>query len=306
MLLGVDKMNNFIEYFYNIKVQNVIYNNKYYSFIYNGYVYRLYIYEDDNDVKFLYDVNIKLINNTLMSQIILNKDNDIISSYNGNSYILIKIFVNISKSISLEEISSISNSFSKDKLNINWGFLWSKKVDYLENLINENGKKYPLIVDSFNYFVGMCENAISYFNSIILDNNYKYVVSHKKIKFDDMVDSLYNPLNIIFDYRVRDVAEYIKNSFFNKNYNVFNEMIVYLNKNNLSYTEVKLLISRLLYPSFYFDMYDDILIDHKEEKIILNIISQLDEYEEYLDKVITFFKNYYNIDEIQWLKKRRT
>ena len=298
-------MNNFIEYFYGIKVQNVIYNDKYYSFIYHGYVYRLYIYENDIDVSFLYDINKKLINNTLMSQIILNRDNEIVSSYNGISYILIKVFVNINKSISLEEISFISNSFSKDKININWGVLWSNKIDYLEDLINENGKKYPLIVDSFNYFVGMCENAIAYFNSIVLDNNYKYVVSHKKIKFDDMVDSLYNPLNITFDYKVRDVAEYIKNSFFNKNYNIFNEIVIYLNKNYLSFMEVKLLIARLLYPSFYFDMYEDILIDNKEEKIILNIISQLDDYEEYLDRIITFFKNYYNVEEIEWIKKRR-
>jgi len=50
-------------------------------------------------------------------------------------------------------------------------------------------------------------------------------------------------------------------------------------------------------------MYEDILIDNKEEKIILNVISRLDEYEEYLDKVISFFKTNYDIDEIFWLKK---
>ena len=49
-------MNNFIEYFYGINVDKVIYNDKYYSFIYNGFVYRLYIYNDDiGDIKFLYD-----------------------------------------------------------------------------------------------------------------------------------------------------------------------------------------------------------------------------------------------------------
>ena len=57
----------------------------------------------------------------------------------------------------------------------------------------------------------MCENAIAYFNSITLDDNYRYVLSHKTIKYDDSVEVLYNPLNIIFDYRVRDIAEYIKN-----------------------------------------------------------------------------------------------
>lgn len=297
-------MNNFIEYFYGFKVNQVVYNDKFYSFFYNGNYYRLYVYEDNSKgLNFLYDINRRLVGNTLMSEIIVNKNNEIISTYNGVMYILLKIFVNVNKSISLEEISFLGNTIYLEKLNINWGALWANKIDYLEDLINENGKKYPLIVDSFNYFVGMAENAISYFNSITLDNNYRYVVSHKKIRCGDTVEVLYNPMNIIFDYRVRDVAEYIKNSFFNKNYNIFNELVVYLRKNQLTITEVKLLISRLLYPSFYFEMYEDILIDNKEEKILLDIISKLDDYEEYLAKVINFFRVNYDVDDVLWLKK---
>lgn len=299
-------MNNFIEYFYGIKVDKVIYNSKYYSFIYNGYIYRLYVYEDGyNNVRFAYETNKRLIGNTLMSKIIVNQNNEILSNYNGISYILIKVFVNINKSISLEEISFLSKSLYMEKVNINWAVLWSNKIDYLEDLINENGKKYPLIVDSFNYFVGMAENAISYFNSIVLDNNYKYALSHKIIRWSDTVEALYNPINITFDYKVRDISEYIKNSFFNNNYNIFNELSNYLRKNYLSLMDVKLLISRLLYPSFYFDMYEDILIDNKEEKIILNVISKLDEYEDYLSRVIGFFKVNYDVYEIEWLKKRK-
>ena len=297
-------MNNFIEYFYGIKIDKVIYNDKYYSFIYNGFVYRLYIYNyDPRGVKFLYYTNRMLVGNTLMSEIIINKNNDILSSYNGFVYILIKIYANVNKVISLDEISFLSNSMYKENINVNWGMLWSNKIDYLEDLINENGKKYPLIVDSFNYFVGMAENAISYFNTIDIDSGYKYVVGHKIIRWDDTVEVLYNPMNIIFDFRVRDVAEYIKNSFFNNNYNIFDELVNYLRKNYLSLMEVKLLISRLLYPSFYFEMYEDILIDNKEEKIILDVISRLDEYEDYLGKVISFFKINYDIEEIGWLKK---
>lgn len=297
-------MNNFIEYFYGIKIDKVIYNDKYYSFIYNGFVYRLYIYNDEmRGVKFLYDTNRMLVGNTLMSEIIINRNNDILSSYNGFVYILIKIYANVNKVISLDEISFLSNSMYKENMNVNWGMLWSNKIDYLEDLINENGKKYPLIVDSFNYFVGMAENAISYFNTVDIDSEYKYAVNHKIIRWDDTVEVLYNPMNIIFDFRVRDVAEYIKNSFFNNNYNIFEELVNYLRKNYLSLMEVKLLISRLLYPSFYFEMYEDILIDNKEEKIILDVISRLDEYEEYLGKVISFFKVNYDIENIGWLKK---
>jgi len=296
-------MNNFIEYFYNIKIDKITYHNKYYSFIYNGYIYKLYFIDEIINTDSLLDINRKLINNTLISEIIINRNNEVISIYNNYKYILIKIYVSIGKSITLSEISNLSNTLYKENLNINWGMLWERKIDYLENLINENGKKYPLIVNSFNYFVGMAENAISYYNNIKIDNNYKYTINHKNIRIDSTVEDFYNPLNIIYDYKVRDVAEYIKNSFFNKNDKIYDEINLYLKYNHLSLMEIKLLISRILYPSFYFNMYEDIMIDEKEEIIIVDIINNLDEYENYLADIIDFFKKYYEIEDIMWLKK---
>ena len=245
-------MNNFIEYFYNMKIDKIIYNDKYYSFLYNNYFYRLYIVDDNVYINNVVSINKEMLNNTLVSEIIANKDKEYISYYNGYMYVLIKIYVNVNKRITMEEISALSNSLYRDKMSVNWGILWEKKIDYLEDLIGENGKKYPLIVDSFNYFVGLAENAISYYNNIDNLSNYRYYISHKVIRFDDTIQVIYNPLNIIFDYKVRDIAEYVKNSFFNNNYNVMNELNRYLLTNNLSYTDVLLLVSRLLYPSFYF------------------------------------------------------
>lgn len=296
-------MINFIEYFYNIKVDKIIYEKGYYSFSYKNNLYKLYIYNENMDINSLYKINRAMLNSTLVSEIILNKNNEIISTNNNIAYILIKIYVNVKKNILLEEINFISNSLEEKNININWAKLWEDKIDYLENLIGENGKKYPIMVDSFNYFVGMAENAISYYNSIVFDSNYKITISHKKIRLDDTIEALYNPLNIIFDFRVRDVAEYIKFSFFNNNTNIFNEIKIYLKNNYLSLTEVKLLVSRLLYPSFYFDMYDDIMIDEKEEKILTFILSRLNDYEIYLKKVIELLANNYDIEEIMWIKK---
>ena len=203
-------MINFLEYFYNIKINKINNNHKYYSFNHNNYLYKLYIYEENNDINLLYNICQKLSTNTLISEIIKNKNNEIITTYNNINYILIKIYINPKKEISLNEISHINNSLYTENLNIDWGQLWSKKIDYLENLIHENGKKYPLITDSFNYYVGLAENAISYYNNIEKNDNQKYYITHKKIKINDTIESLYNPLNIIFDYKVRDLAEYIK------------------------------------------------------------------------------------------------
>lgn len=300
-------MKNFIKFFYNMKVTNTNFINNYYEFNHNNNYYRLYILNEEYNIynyNNIYTINKELINNTLMSEIILNKDKNIITTYHNINYILLKINCNINKNITLEEIDYLSKVKIVNNNKSNWGLLWSKKIDYLEELISENGKKYPQVVNSFNYFIGLSENAISYYNNIDIDNNMMYYISHKVLRPTDKVDSLYNPLNIIYDYRVRDVAEYIKNSFWTDNHNIYNELNNYLYKNNLSLNEVKLLISRVLFPSFYFDLYEDIFNYNKNEKILNNIISRIDEYEEYLNSIIIYFKRFYPIDEIEWLKKK--
>ena len=294
-------MNNFIYYFYNIKIDNIKYYQKYYTFIYNGYIYRLYLIKEPVNNNFIIDLDRKLLKNTLINEIIFNKDKEIISTYNNQNYLLMKLFTNPEKKITLEEIHYLANSYRLQNKKNNWATLWERKVDYLEKIISENGKKYPLITDSFNYFVGMTENAISYYNNIIFNENYDYVISHKIIRFNDHIDVIYNPLNIIFDYRVRDIAEYIKNSFFN-NTDIFKELNNYLNNYPLTITEAKLLVARLLYPSFYFELYEDILIDNMDEKIIINIINKLPKYEKYLNNIILYLNKIYGIEEITWLK----
>ena len=296
-------MNNFLEYFYNIKVNKIQFQKNYYYFKYNNYVYKLYVVNENINIDFFVNISKELSSNTLISQLIVNRNKNYISHYNNNNFLLIKIFVNINKKIFLNEIIDFDNMLYTTNIDINWGTLWSKKIDYLEYLINENGKKYPLLVDSFNYFVGMAENAISYYNTITIPKNYQYSLNHKYINCNDSVEVIYNPLNIIFDYKARDIAEYIKNSFFNNNTNIFNELNELINRNYLSLVDIKLIISRILYPSFYFNLYENILIDNENEKILLKIINKLDNYEMYLANVIKYFKIYYDVEDVYWLNK---
>ena len=295
-------MNNMLKYFYNIDTSSVKFKDNYYYFIHDSYLYKLYITHYIINENEMYLLNKNMLKHTLVSEIILNKDGKIITEDNNNRYILLKIYVASDKLITLDDIEYLANLGYTVNANIDWSILWSKKIDYLENLINENGKKYPIIADSFNYFVGMAENAIAYYNNTSI-NSTRYVISHKRIGIKSSLEDLYNPLNIIFDYQIRDISEYVKSCFFENKKEVLKILNRYFSNKNLNLSDIRLFVARLMYPSFYFDLYEDILVNGKSEKIILPIVRRLEEYQLYLSKIITYLKQFYNIEEIEWLNK---
>lgn len=303
-------MKNVINYFYNLNIADIYNKDSIYYFYYNDELYHFYIYNNNiKNITLTKDINNSLKNNTLIHEIIINKDNSIITYYNNIPYILCKINININKPITLGEITYLSSKTISTDTKItyhSWQDLWSIKIDYLEKVINENGKKYPIIVDSFNYFVGMAENAISYYNNLSskeIDNN-TLVISHRIININDTVYAIYDPVNIIIDHKSRDIAEYIKYSFFSNNTKIYQELNIYFKYNYYSRDDIVLLLSRVLYPSFYFNMYEDIMINNKEEKIITNITSKLDKYELYLYNIFKYFNRFYSLPIPEWLNKR--
>lgn len=302
-------MKNIINYFYNLNITKLTNKDNIYSFYDNDELYHFYIYNNNiKNIDLTKDIDDSLKKDTLIHEIIINKDNSIITYYNNIPYILCKINININKPITLGEINYLSSKVISTNSKItyhSWQDLWSIKMDYLEKVINENGKKYPIIVDSFNYFVGMAENAISYYNNLSnkeVDNN-SLVISHRIININDTVYTIYDPVNIIIDHKARDIAEYIKYSFFSDNTNIFKELNIYFKYNYYTKDDVVMLLARVLYPSFYFNMYEDIMINSKEEKIITNITSKLDKYELYLARVFKYFNNFYNLPVPEWLNK---
>ena len=69
---------------------------------------------------------------------------------------------------------------------------------------------------------------------------------------------------------------------------------------------MRILFARIIYPSFYFKLYDEILSKKKEEKELNSIIKRIDEYELYLSNIYLYLRKYYDIPMIEWLKKTRT
>ena len=302
-------MRDIIYYYYNLKIDKISNKNNNYYFYYGGYIYGLLLY--DNDIKILNNIyNLsQYIGHYKMHNIIKNNKNSIITMIDNRAYILIK-FNNYKKyDINIQDIDfmgKIRFNLDKELIRERWNVLWERKIDYLEYQIKQIGLKYPELVDSFSYFVGMAENAISYYKNTLIDykdnvNNNSYVIAHDKITVS--TDYFYNPVNFIIDHKSRDLGEYIKLSFYNKNYNIFKELDSYFRKNYYTEYDMRLLIARIMYPSSYFNIYDNIIKGELKEKNISYVVDNICEYEKYLGDIFKYLENYYKIPSIEWIKK---
>lgn len=303
-------MKNVLKYYYNLIVDKVSSRGKNYYFSINNsnYIFVQYMrpYED---IGALFALNKELLYMGYpFHEIILNKDNIPLTSVNNKYYVLLQINVInslITPNYLTKQIAvNGQNKNYKILYRTNWIELWTTKIDYFEYQLEHFKHKYPLIIDSINYFIGLGENAISYVNNTLTGNNtLEYFVSHKRLNTRDDLFFYYNPLNLIIDYKIRDIAEYLKSSFLNDDYS-FIKIERLLMNSNLNETDYKLLYGRLLFPSFYFDIYDQIINGYIKEKEICEVIKRADEYEEFLYNIFVIIKKHYNIDSVDWLIKK--
>lgn len=218
---------------------------------------------------------------------ILNIYGNIITEFSGKYYILFATNdIPINESYLLQFINQPLIIFNKDVQK-----LWSQKIDYYEYQINQFGNKFNILRESFGYIAGMAEIGIQLLNKINLKSCYMCYV-HKRIQ----EDNFYNPMDLILDYRIRDMAEYIKYSFFNNKYININTFIQNV---NLTSDEYILLFARLLFITPYFDMFEDIINKKVEENSIKKIIYMLNDYEQYLKQFYLYMKKYMLLDDIE-------
>ena len=79
------------------------------------------------------------------------------------------------------------------------------------------------------------------------------------------------------------------------------ETINYLNKLTLDKIDYLLLYVRLLFPSYYFDLYEEVINDNKDEEELNKIIELSTLYEELLYNVYLTIQSKTNIIGINWI-----
>lgn len=296
-------MKNLIEYYYDMKVSKIHQRGRKYYFYYNGFDYILMESEFLDTLEYIKSLSDYLYGiNILVQTIVPTKNMALYVSTNNLNYVLLKVNSKQAK-INYNDIFKLNTITFKNELNPlrrdNWYELWTNKVDYFEYQLSQIGKKYKLIKDSFSYYVGLAENAILIFN-LTDKKNLNLTLSHKRLNYNATTIELYNPLNFVIDYRVRDICEYFKSCFFN-DININEDIIKYLEYNNLNEMESCIFFSRMLYPSYYFDLYEKILIEGLSEDELNKIINKADDYEKLLKKVYYLLKQNNKLPNIDWL-----
>jgi len=135
-----------------------------------------------------------------------------------------------------------------------------------------------------------------------IENNDNLVISHRRVKHDSIIQDLYNPLNLVVDSKVRDISEYFKSCFINNKINI-NDVKNYFNQVQLTQKELYLFFLRMLFPSFYFDLYINIIDDNLNQKEYDKVISKINDYQKLIKELYWYLKPYANLPDIEWIIK---
>lgn len=290
----------YIEYYYNFENINITKIKEYYRFDYKNTNY-LFMPLTRYPIEILQIYRV-INNDANYDNIVLNVKNQLITYIDGKNYILVRLSknsanYNLYNQIEKSKIVYLPNEMIDKITKTNWDILWSKKIDYIEyqlnNLDNDN-----IVFNSVWYYIGMAENAISYVNETLsLSSNHRLYVSHKRIN----EQFFNNPLNLIVDYRSRDISEYLKYIFLKKEYDYI-EIKEKLQKLNLDEFLCRMIYGRLFFVTFYFDIFDSVMNGNKENKLLLrNIINRADEYEDYINSIYDILAQIKKIPRIGWV-----
>jgi len=292
-------MKNLLLYYYNINTKDIIEQNNYYYIESNDNIYYLCkVKRSEDELNSIYNNTY----NTKYHLIIKNKYNRYITRYNDIDYSLILVRCLLNDYISNKEI--IYNRINLSNKDIDWISIWIRKIDYLDNQLKEFKVGKELLSKSFIYYSGMAECAIYYIKYHKFKSS-NISICHYRVWYPNKPINYYNPFNTIIDYDVRDYAEYIKSLFFSGNIDYADKFIKeLLNNNKYTLDDYGLLYGRLMFPTYYFDIFNSNILDTQvKEENLIKVIEKSNDYENFLKDIYYDIKVKYNIPEVTWLIK---
>ena len=304
-------MKETLEYYYGLDIESIEeLDGKYHFKIENQDYFFVFYNRGIEELEDIINVSNEMVKKGInVHKILVNRNNSFLTKVGEYNYILFAVS-NLNEEYDIFDMIKISEKLilNNNKSNLyrnNWGTLWSEKIDYFEYQVRELSIEKEVVKSSFSYYVGLAENAISYVNNTNMKyggDAYRIVLSHRRVFYPNYKLNYLNPLSFVFDLEVRDIAEYLKAMFFKKDISFcLDELSSYLKIRHLSLYDYQMLYARLLYPTYYFDVYESVMNKNGDEEQLVNIIKKCDSYEEFLKKAYLEISKYAKIDKIEWI-----
>ena len=291
-------MKNLINYYYELNIKTFKKIDGKFVFEVNNKLYEFVPFCGEINTFYKNYLTV-LRSNKYCHEIVFNNQKNILTFYEGKPYLLLRKNLSMENRVDLNEIVTYDIPiYNESKLE--WKKLWKEKIDYYEYQMSQLSHKYKLLKNSFDYYIGLSENAIVLLN-YVKEKDIRFYMCHRRINHNEKLDNFFNPINFVVDNLARDVGEYIKVNFFTDGLNL-DEIYSYIDKLDFNESECILFFARLIYPSYYFDVYDQIVQGNvSEEKIELYTKKNVS-YETFLVKIYNYLRLNFNFPEIEWLE----
>ncbi len=149
-----------------------------------------------------------------------------------------------------------------------WKEYWSTRLDQMEKvwtgLIHEPPREEfdKMFMESFPYYLGLCENAIQYVTDTELDEQHQGLdygtICHERFHEElwKGEQEIRNPFDWVLDHPSRDISEWIRDRYFKSSRTLRPDMVKFLNEyqslSPISPFAWRLIYARLLFPLHYF------------------------------------------------------
>lgn len=291
-------MKNLIKYYYDLDIKNFKKTNEKIFFEANNKFYEFIpFYGDINALYKNYLIILK--SSKYCHEIVFNNKKSILTFYGDKQYLLLRKNLSIQNKVDLNEIVTYDMAvYNEGKLE--WKKFWKEKLDYYEYQMSQLSHKYKILKNSFDYYIGLSENALSLLN-YINQEDIRFYMCHRRINYNEKLDEFFNPMNFVIDNITRDIGEYIKINYFTGKIELA-DIYAFIDKLGLNNSESILLLARLMYPTYYFDVYDQIVQGIIAEEKIEIYTKKNESYETFLKSIYKHLKLKFSIPEIEWLE----
>lgn len=303
-------MKNFINYYYGFNIHNIYFSNEKYYFNNDSDRYMLKICYNSSIISYYNELRNQLEKYKYFFSIILNRENNYITWIENKPYILLKLSNINNEKMCIFDIRNDLFIEINTKLSIinrfPWTKLWENKIDYFEEWLFVKQEGYKKIYPLFHYFIGIAENALLYLKESekaeTKEQSDQLTVSHNRVTIDYELYDYYEPNNIILDHSSRDISEYIKSMFLNRVWDL-DLVKQYINNHYFSRYGLRMIFSRVLFPSFFFD-YLEKMITTNSDIDLLYLENRADEFLSFIKDIGLFLYENYNIPMIPWIIKK--